>query len=124
MRRFVGAALIAGILSALALGPALATSHMPGGDACPHDGTMESLELCIQHMADQGFIDNSGVARSLEAKADSAQAAQDRDQQEVAIRSLEALIREAEAQSGKHINAMHAEHLIQHAEMVVDALSD
>jgi hypothetical protein len=91
-------------------------------DHCPHEATIQSLRTCVQHAAEHEHIDNSGVARSLIAKLDAAQAAQDRGQIGVAVNKLEAFVRELEAQAGKHILEDHAEHLLHHAHMVIQAL--
>ena len=48
--------------------------------------TIQALRDCVQHAVDQGLIDNAGVATSLFAKLDAAQAAQDRGQPTVAER--------------------------------------
>jgi len=101
-----------------AVSPALA--H----DGCSHDeAAIESLKDCVYHAIDEGHIDNGGVAQSLLAKLDSAQAALDRDQTEVAIKKLQAFKQEVAAQSGKHIVAEHAGHLREHAQHVIDALN-
>ena len=91
-------------------------------DDCSHKATIQSLRTCVQHAADHNHIDNRGVARSLIAKLDAAQAAQDRGQPEVAVNLLQAFVREVRSQSGKHILQQHAEHLLHHAQMVIQAL--
>lgn len=91
-------------------------------EACPHDATVQSLQACVQHAQSQGLIDNAGIARSLRAKLDAAQAAQARGQLPVAINTLEAFVHELDAQAGKHVQAEHATHLRMHAEMVIQAL--
>ena len=92
---------------------------------CPHDtGTVQGLRDCVTHAASEGHIDNPGVAKSLLAKLDAAQAAVDRDQPAVAINNLQAFIREVQAQSGKHIDAEHAGHLAAHATGLIEALSE
>src|SRR6478752_782059 len=80
-------------------------------DACQHEATVQSLQACVQHARSQGFIDNGGVARSLLAKLDAAQAALARGQRPLAVNALEAFIHEVDAQAGKHILAEHAAHL-------------
>jgi predicted negative regulator of RcsB-dependent stress response len=100
------------------------TARAQTTDECVHQPTIASLEACVQHAADQGFIDNQGIANSLLAKLDAAQAAFDRGQTEVAIKNLEAFIHEVQAQAGKHIDQMHAEHLVMHAQMVIQALKN
>jgi hypothetical protein len=91
-------------------------------DDCPHAATIQSLRTCIEHAAAHGHIDNTGVARSLLAKVDAAQAALDRGQPAVAVAILEALIREIGAQAGVHIAEPHAGHLQEHAQHIVDAI--
>lgn len=85
--------------------------------------TIPALQMCVAHATEMGAIDNSGVAQSLVAKLDAAQAALDRGQPAVAINNLNALIQEVRAQSGQHIEAEHATHLITHTQHVIDALS-
>ena len=48
------------------------------GHECQHDmTTVASLHQCVQHASEMGHIDNVGVAQSLLAKIDAAQAAVD-----------------------------------------------
>ena len=91
-------------------------------DDCPHAPTIASLRTCVQHAADHGHIDNPGIVRSLIAKLDAAQAAFDRRQAAVAVNTLEAFVRELDAQTNKHIVAEHAAHLRMHAQDVIVAL--
>jgi hypothetical protein len=91
-------------------------------DDCPHAPTIASLRTCVQHAADNGHIDNQGITRSLLAKLDAAEAALDRGQTEVAVKGLEAFVRELDAQTNKHIVAEHAAHLRMHAQAVIVAL--
>ena len=91
-------------------------------DQCSHDATIQSLRTCVQHAAAEGHIDNQGVTHSLLAKLDAAEAAQGRGKPEVALNLLEAFVREVRAQSGKHILQEHAEHLVMHAQMVIQSL--
>ena len=91
-------------------------------DDCSHAATIPSLRTCVQHALDHGHIDSRGIARSLLAKLDAAQTALDRGQTSVAVRKLEAFVREVDAQTGKHIGAEHAAHLRMHAEAVIAAL--
>ena len=93
-------------------------------DDCVHAPTIDSLETCVEHAAQQGFIDNQGVTNSLLAKLDAAQAALDRGQTSVAINNLEAFIHEVQALAGKHIEQMHAQHMVMHAQMVIQALKN
>lgn len=115
--------LIAGVLlgmSLLSTAPVLAQ----GGDACPqHDATVQALRECVMHAAAEGHITNAGVTQSLLAKLDAAQAALDRGQSNVALNQLRAFIREVQAQSGKYILAEHAAHLVEHAQQVIQVLS-
>ena len=67
-----------------------------------------------------GHITNHGVTNALRSKLDAAQAAWDRGQTAVAINILRAFIRTVEAQSGISIVDLHGEHLIMHAQMVID----
>ncbi len=89
---------------------------------CMHAPTINSLEACVEQAANQGIINNQGVANSLLAKLDAAQAAVDRGQTSVAISKLEAFINEVQAQAGKHIEQEHARHLVEHAQVVIEAL--
>jgi len=114
--------LIALSLVALGLIAPLPARAQPMDD-CPSTATVQSLRTCVQHAADQGHIDNHGIARSLIAKLDAAQAALDRGQTAVAVNTLEAFVRELDAQTGKHIVAEHAAHLRMHAQDVIGALS-
>ena len=98
------------------------TAQAQTTDDCVHIPTIASLEACVKHAAQQGFIDNQGITNSLLAKLDAAQAALDRGQTPVAINSLQAFINEVQAQAGKHIEQPHAGHLVEHAQMVIQAL--
>ena len=110
---------IVAVLSLLAA-PALAAGDM----TCDHDSTtIESLHHCVMHAYSDMHITNKGVANSLMAKLDAAQAAFDRGQTGVAINLLHAFVDEVSAQSGKHIVAEHATHLMEHAQRVIVALS-
>jgi len=106
-------------LSLIAARPALAQAE----DVCPHDAaTVESLRECVQHASTHGFIDNAGVTRSLLAKLDAAQAAVDRGQPSLAVNILKAFVQAVEAQSGQHIAPEHAGRLVEHAQLVIQAL--
>lgn len=119
MKRTFVVTILAGILTVLAISPALAQSHPPDSAMCPHDPTIGSLQTCIDRMEEMGVIDSAGVANSLQSKLAAAQGAQDRGQSDVTVRMLTALVHQLEAQSGKHIAEPHASHLIQHVEMVI-----
>ncbi len=93
-------------------------------DDCVHAPTIASLEACVEQCAEQGFINNQGVTTSLLAKLDAAQAALDQGQTSVAIHQLDAFIQEVQAQAGKHIEATHAQHMVMHAQMVIQALEN
>lgn len=106
-------------LSLLAVSPALAHEDM----GCAHDATtIASLRECVVHARERGHIDSDGLTRSLLNKLDQAQARLDRGQVDKAIDKLEDFVEKVEKQSGKHIDPMHAEHLIHHAHMVIMAL--
>lgn len=90
-------------------------------DTC-EEATIAALRTCVQHAVDEGHIDNHGIANSLFAKLDAAQRALDRGNTHGAVHQLEAFIHHVRAQSGKHIDAEHAEHMIHHAHLVIDAL--
>ena len=100
------------------------TARAQASDECVHQPTISSLTACVRHAAAEGFIDNQGVTNSLLAKLDAAQAAQDRGQTGTAINLLGAFIHEVQAQAGKHIEATHAEHMVMHAQMVIQALKN
>ncbi|HBY93080.1 MAG TPA: hypothetical protein DEP84_03800 [Chloroflexi bacterium] len=118
MMRSHAIALTLVLLSLVATGPAFAQMT----DECPHTPTVASLRECVQHAAGAGFIDNAGVAQSLLAQLDAAQAAVDRGQPAVAANILVAFIQELSAQAGQHIAAEHAVHLQLHAQHVIEAL--
>lgn len=106
-------------LTLFAVSPVLAASH----DACSHDATVASLRHCVAHASNMGVITNAGIVQSLLAKLDAAQAAVDRSAPETAVNALQAFVNEVRAQSGKGIDAAHAQHMIQHAQAVIAALS-
>lgn len=111
---------ILAVVTLLSVTPALASDGME----CPHPGpTLSALQACVTHAAEMGHIDNQGIAKSLLAKLTAAQSALNRGQADVAVSELEAFIHEVEAQAGKHIDAMHADHMRMHAQEVIQALS-
>jgi predicted negative regulator of RcsB-dependent stress response len=65
------------------------TARAQTTDDCVHAPTIDSLKICVEHAASQGFIDNQGITNSLLAKLDAAQAAFDRGQNSVAINKLQ-----------------------------------
>lgn len=99
-----------------------ATAQM--NDDCAHAPTIDSLETCVQHAAAQGFINNQRVANSLLVKLDAAEKSLNNDQPNRAIGWLNFFIREVQSQSGKHIDPMHADHLVAHAQMVIQAIKN
>lgn len=108
------------VLSMVVALPALAQD----GHECDHDeATLSSLHHCVGHALEMGHIDSAGVARSLHQKLNAAQAALDEGNPTAAIHLLDAFMSEVEAQSGRHIDPEHAGHLIEHAEMVKQALA-
>ena len=74
------------------------------------------------HVAN-GSIDNQGVAEVLNAFVDHVGAAIARDNTTAATKTLEAFIRFVRAQSGKHIDAVAAQTLIDLAQAVIDQVS-
>lgn len=120
--RFVALALalFVALAGVSVLAPGTARAHT--SDDCGHAPTISSLRTCVQHATDVGIIDNQGVTNSLLATLDAAQAAQNRGQTSEAINQLDAFIHEVQAQAGKHINPMAAQHLVMQARMVIHAL--
>lgn len=117
------AATIVAIVLLLSLQGFTAAQTMPDmQDRCAHDATIQSLLQCVEHARDQGYIDRQGVALSLLAKVNAAQDAFDLGQTQTAINTLQAFIYAVNAQGGLHIDQTHANHLITHAAMVVQAL--
>jgi FIMAH domain-containing protein len=106
------------VLSLMAVSSALAQD---GEMACPgHDGnTIASLRLCVTHSVTDGHITSQGIATSLFAKLDAAQAALDRGDSAVAVNILGSFVNEVQAQAGKNIHAEHATHMIEHAQRVI-----
>ena len=96
-----------------------AEAMMPGCD----QPTIQALRSCVQHAADMGAIDNQGVTTALLANVAAAQAALDRGQRAVAVDLLHAFINQVEAQAGRHIDAAHADHMVMHAQAVIQALT-
>ncbi len=100
------------------------TARAQTTDECGQATTIASLVACVEHCAQQGFINNQGVTNSLLAELDAAQAAQDNGQNGTAINLLGAFIQEVQAQAGKHIVQPHAQHMVLHAQMVIQALKN
>src|SRR5712691_67959 len=93
------------------------TARAQTTDDCALTPTIASLTTCVEHAASQGLITSQGVANSLLAKLNAAQAGLDRGQTSVAINDLQAFIHEVQAQAGKHIDAMRAQHMVMHAQL-------
>jgi FIMAH domain len=107
-------------LSLVGVRPAMADMGMQ----CTEDmTTVASLRMCVQHAYDQGFIYNKGVAKSLLTQLDNAQAAVDAGQTGVAISMLQTFIVQVESLAGVQIDPDHAQHMVHHAEMVIEALA-
>lgn len=98
------------------------TAHAQSTEGCVQSPTIASLEACVEQAAEQGFINNQGVTNSLLARLDAAQEALDRGQTSVAIHMLNVFIYEVQAQAGKHIDPIHAQHMVMHAQMVIQSL--
>ena len=111
--------LIVTTLALLAVSPVLAQEDM----GCTHDDpTIAALRECVVHAREMGHIDSDQVAQSLLKKLDKAQASLDDGKGSNAIGKLEGFIEEVQEQAGEHIDPIHAEHLIEHAQMVIAAL--
>lgn len=112
-------------LALVAIGSLGSIPVMAQATDCSMAPTVQSLQACVQHAADTGVIDNDGVARSLLVKLHSVELTLSRDNPGAAwtaVNILGAFIGEVEVQSGKHIEAEHAQHMAMHAQMVIDAL--
>jgi hypothetical protein len=105
-------------LSLLAVSPALAHEDI----GCAHDETtIASLRECVVHAREMDHIDRDRVAQNLLKKLDKAQVNFDHGKVDDAIDKLEDFVEMVQDQSGKHIDPMHAEHLVHHAHMVIAA---
>jgi hypothetical protein len=100
------------------------TARAQATNDCMPAPTIDSLEACVEHAADQGFINNQGVTSSLLAKLDAAEEALEHGHTSQAINELEAFIHEVQAQAGEHIDSVHAQHMVMHARMVIQALKN
>ena len=116
MRAFL---LVLAVLSLSLVAPRPAAAEAM--DMC-NETTIQSLHHCVMHAYEMGHIDNAGVATSLLAKINGAQAALDRGQPATAVAKLQAFIHEVHAQAGHHIVAEHADHMIMHAEQIIAVL--
>ena len=99
-----------------------ATAAAQATDDCPMTPTIAALSACVQHAVDMGHITNKGVARSLLAELKTAQTALDRGQPRVAIAVLQVFVREVKTFSGPFIEPAHAAHMVEHAQLVIQAL--
>jgi len=117
MRVFIFSTLVTALVL-LGSKPAQAQEVCPGNMA----PTIAALQDCVTHALSVGHIDNAGIANSLLSILDGAERAQDRNQTAVAIALLNSFIHEVEAQAGKHIDDTHADHMVEHAGEVIDAL--
>ena len=102
---------------ALALFVALATSVAAAHD-CAMEEPLASLDDCITHHYEAGELATEGIHASLLAKALVAQRAAAAGHDVVAVRVLEAFIREVDALSGELVTGS-AVHLAHHAEMAI-----
>ncbi len=111
-------------LSVLASGSALAQTDqgLKTPAMCSMTPTVHSLRECVLHAREIGAIESAGVARSLLFELDVAQSALDRGRPRVAIALLHAFVREVGALAGKQIIQPHADRLVMHARMVIQAL--
>lgn len=100
------------------------TARAQASDDCASAPTIASLEACVKHCAALGLINNQGVTNSLLAELDAAQAALGQGRTSVAISQLDAFIYEVQAQAGKHIDPVHAQDMVTHAQMVIQALEN
>jgi FIMAH domain-containing protein len=98
------------------------TARAASMDTCVHAPTIASLHDCVVVMTAQGVITNQGIANSMLAQVDAAQAALNRGQSGVAVNILQAFTREVSAQAGISILQPHADDLISHAELVIQSL--
>lgn len=83
--------------------------------------TIASTRDHLYRMERMGWI-TSNKLHSLEVKLNAAEAALMRGQPYVAVNDLQAFIHEAEAQTGKALNAEAAAHLIEDARWIIDSL--
>jgi hypothetical protein len=99
-----------------------ATAMAQATDDCPMTPTIAALSVCVQHAVDMGHITNKGIARSLVAELKAAQTELDRGQPRAAILLLRVFVREVKAVSGRFIEPTHAAHMVEHAQLVIQAL--
>ena len=120
MRRWLFVVVVVA-LSLLAVSPALAQEDM----GCAHDmATIAELGDWVVHASEMGHIDSGRVAQKLLNTLDKAQAKLDRCRVNTAIEKLEDFVEMVQEQSGRHIDPTHAEHLIEHARLVIATLDD
>jgi hypothetical protein len=102
--------------------PSRASAQVMPAGCSMSAATIDSLEMCVKHAEEQGHINSQDVAHTLLTKLDRAEDALEDGHTGTAIRWLKAFIHDVKIQSGKHIESMHAEHLMMHAEMVIQAI--
>jgi pimeloyl-ACP methyl ester carboxylesterase len=73
--------------------------------------TFVSVKAKIADLRGAGLIDNDGIAQSLTAKVEAAEAAAARGENEAARNVLGALINDLKAQTGKHVSEVAADQL-------------
>lgn len=105
-----------------------ASSSLALADGMPNNGlafeappqiTAESIKADVRAALASGAIDNAGVANSLLAKLDAASAARSRGDCAAAGNIYGAFINELTAQSGNHVQAATAAHLISEARFLI-----
>ncbi len=84
--------------------------------------TIQSLRTCVVHCYDMGYITSSGVEAALLKLLDTAQASLDKGNTTAAIKSLNAFVLLVQKQPGTVIDSAHANCLVMHAQMVIQAL--
>jgi hypothetical protein len=108
------------VLAVAVVGPASAESMPMTCDMT----TIASLSDCVQHAYQMGAIENQGLYMALQSQLAAAQKAVDRGDPANAINILYAFINTVQAQAGVHIESMHAEHMIMHAQTVITNLNN
>ncbi|MCL4435322.1 MAG: hypothetical protein M1387_01235 [Thaumarchaeota archaeon] len=107
----------------IALSPTILLAPAHAQMICPTDNPLGSLPTCITHHYEMGDINNQGIYKSLQTKADNAVTLFQQGNNGAAINKLNALINELEAQKGHHITPTAADMLIMHAEMAITQIS-
>jgi hypothetical protein len=107
------------VLSLSLAAPALAQEQMQCDSPL---NTIQSLRDCVQHCYEIGYITNRGVHKTLLSEVNAAQIALDQGQLAAAIANLQTFIQTVSAQTGITIDQAHADHMIMHPQMVIQAL--